>query len=113
MKMPAGYDAWKLRSDRDDDWMNEQASLESEPEPQDMVYSRRLLQLEGRPMDIADLADELEALVQEALAAGIEPTAIRETLAAKLTELHAEAGNEDTGEEDREDSDREEPEEPA
>ena len=101
--MPAGYDAWKLRSDRDDDWWNE-----PEPEPQHMVYSRRLLQLEGRAMDIADLADELEALVQEALAAGIEPTAIRETLAAKLAELHAEAGNEDTGE-----GEAEEPDEPA
>lgn len=64
-------------------------------------------------MDIADLADELEALVQEALAAGISHQEIGATLAAKLDELSAEAGDEDTGEEDREDSDREEPDEPA
>jgi hypothetical protein len=101
MKMPAGYDAWKLRSDRDDEERN-------------MWYAYGSAQLvEGRPMDIADLADELEALVQEAIAAGIEAAAIRETLAAKLAELHAQEGDEDTGEEDREDSDREEPDEPA
>src|SRR4030095_13729859 len=97
MIMPPGYDAWKLRSDRDE-------------EERHMWYPRMLFtQMEGLSMDIADLADELEALGQEALAAGIEPTAIRETLAAKLAELHAEAGNEDTGEEDE----TEEPDEPA
>jgi hypothetical protein len=87
----------ELRSDRDEGERH-------------MWYPRLLFtQMEGRPMDIADLADELEALVQEALDAGIEAAVIRETLAAKVAELHAEAGNEDTGEADE----AEEPDEPA
>jgi hypothetical protein len=88
------YDQWKLRSDRDDDWWNEEPD-----EVPDMVYLRRLLQWRDTPMDIADLADELEALVQEAIAAGIALDDIGATLAAKLDELKAgQEGNDNTGE---------------
>ena len=75
--MPAGYDTWKLRSDRDEEERN-------------MWYPRRLFtQLEGRPMDIADFSDELAELVQEALDSGLEVSEVKATLTAKLQELDA------------------------
>jgi len=97
MKMPAGYDDWKLRSDRDD-------------EERHMWYPRRdFTQMEGRPMDIADFSGELANLVQEALDSGIEVSEVKATLHAKLAELDAGQaleGNQDNdnGEEDEPDA---------
>lgn len=86
------YDDWKLRSDRDDDWWNE-------PEP-DVVSSEVKHTMEGQPMpDLADFADELAALIQEMLDAGVDRDAIMVTLDEKLKEMETEtAGAEEPGE---------------
>ena len=70
MTMPPGYDAWKLRSDRDDDWWNE-AETEAEEEPDmepraDEKMSDYLARFAGKLADAALTArsrgDEVHAV---------------------------------------------------
>lgn len=74
----------------------------------DVVSSMLANTMEGLSMaDIADLADELEALVQEHLEAGVNREDIKATLAAKLQELQDEDStgeNAEDGEEEDEDN---------
>lgn len=73
----------------------------------DVVSSMLANTMEGLVMaDIADLADELEALIQEHLEAGVNREDIKATLAAKLQELQDEdSSSEDAGNGEEEDED--------
>src|SRR5262245_46569727 len=73
---PESTTTTSLNDDRDDEERNMWYAYGSAQQALDEF-------LEGTPMDIADLADELEALVQEALDAGITPKEVSDTLIAK------------------------------